>query len=124
LGIWNWTCGRFICSPRHQRRKPRSERRLHELLQERPKATGTLRRGGKIPPRDNVSTYAEQGIDKDLAKRVRSERRDLTKAQRAIGLAMLYPEPKRGMHSQSGKMTEKMGISKACASPDSPHRSD
>ncbi len=42
----------------------------------------------------------------------RSERRDISKGQQAMRLALLYPETKRGMHFQSRNGTEKTGISK------------
>jgi hypothetical protein len=32
-------------------------------------------------------------------------RRNLSKGQQAMALAMIYPEPKRGMHSQLGHLT-------------------
>jgi ParB-like nuclease domain len=41
----------------------------------------------------------------------RSERRDITKGQRAMGHALLYPDPERGGRGKKGKVTETVGFS-------------
>jgi ParB-like chromosome segregation protein Spo0J len=43
----------------------------------------------------------------------KSEHRNLTKGQQAMRLALLYPEPKRGKHSELRNSTGKMGFDKA-----------
>jgi hypothetical protein len=65
-----------------------SERKLGELLNAGPKATGGDAQRTRFHKRtESPPTYAEQGIDKKLAMR----------AQRlAMAVAMLYPEPKKG----------------------------
>lgn len=46
-----------------------AERRLGELLAERPKNKGTLRRGSELEPREDAPTLAEIGVDKKLSAR-------------------------------------------------------
>ena len=41
------------------------------------------------------------------------ERRRLTKGQSAMAMAMIYPEPKRGVHSELKNSTGALGFDKA-----------
>jgi hypothetical protein len=68
-----------------------------------------------IEPHFEVREFKDEGELIAFVKS-RSERRDLSKGQRAMGLALLYPEPEkggRGKKSAVNTATETMGVSKS-----------
>lgn len=69
-------------------------------------------RRAKVDPHFEVHEFPDDDAVRAFVKS-RSERRDLSKGEKAMGYALLYPEPKRGMHSELSTSTGKLGFDKS-----------